>query len=44
MTIEASNAIGIDESISTASNADAKVTVREKQLVSETAESMEDNT
>ena len=42
MKIEASNAIGIDASIST--EADAKATVREKQLVSESAEAMEDNT
>ena len=42
MTIEATNAIGIDASLTT--EADAKSTVREKQLVAESAEAMEDNT
>jgi len=42
MTIEASNAIGIDASLTTA--ADAKSTVKVAQLVAENAEAMEDNT
>lgn len=42
MKIEESNALGIDSSIS--GGAEAKITVREKQLVSESAEAMEDNT